>query len=114
MARSRLRLTIYMGAAKPAVGGGAIAAVTATTPTTRAAGTPTALQAEYQAVVTNGTFSQSDARALVTFANANKIGFVSFWAANRDRNACTGALFQCTNVPQTAFEFSKILAGFRG
>lgn len=62
----------------------------------------------------NGTFSQSDARDLITFANANKIGFVSFWEANRDRNACTGALFQCTNVPQTAFEFSKIFAGFRG
>ena len=62
----------------------------------------------------NGTFSQSDARDLITFANASKIGFVSFWEANRDRNACTGALFQCTNVPQTAFEFSKIFAGFRG
>jgi hypothetical protein len=62
----------------------------------------------------NGTFSQSDARDLIAFANANRIGFVSFWEANRDRNACTGALFQCTNVPQTAFEFSRIFAGFRG
>jgi hypothetical protein len=53
MARSRLRLTIYMGAAMLAVGGGAVAA-----DTTGAAGT--------------------------------------------------------SNVPQTAFEFSKIFAGFRG
>ena len=43
-----------------------------------------------------------------------QVGFVSFWEATRDRNACTGALFQCTNIPQTAFEFSKIFAGFRG
>jgi hypothetical protein len=61
-----------------------------------------------------GTFSQSDARDVLAFANTNKLGFVSFWEANRDRNACTGALFQCTNIPQTAFEFSKIFAGFRG
>jgi hypothetical protein len=62
----------------------------------------------------NGTFAQSDARDLIAFANTNHIGFVSFWEANRDRNACNGALFQCTNVPQTPFEFSKIFAGFRG
>ncbi|MGW4942243.1 cellulose binding domain-containing protein [Actinoplanes sp. NPDC004185] len=62
----------------------------------------------------NGTFSQSDARDLVAFANASHLGFVSFWEANRDRNACTGALFQCTNVAQAPFEFSKIFATFQG
>jgi hypothetical protein len=62
----------------------------------------------------NGTFSQSDARDVVAFANSNHLGFVSFWETNRDRNACTGALFQCTNVAQAPFEFSKIFAGFRG
>ncbi|MGA5305370.1 cellulose binding domain-containing protein [Nucisporomicrobium flavum] len=62
----------------------------------------------------NGTFTQSDARDLVAFANSNHIGFVSFWEANRDRNACNGALFQCTNVAQSPFEFSKIFAGFQG
>ena len=61
-----------------------------------------------------GTFSQSDARDLVAFATANRLGLVSFWEANRDRNACTGALFQCTNVPQTPFEFSRIFATFAG
>ncbi|MEV6601411.1 cellulose binding domain-containing protein [Actinoplanes sp. NPDC051346] len=62
----------------------------------------------------NGTFAQSDARDLIAFANGNNVGFVSFWEVNRDRNACNGALFQCTNVPQTPFEFSKIFAGFTG
>jgi hypothetical protein len=61
-----------------------------------------------------GTFAQSDARDLVSFANTSHIGFVSFWELNRDKNACNGALFQCTNVAQTPFEFSKIFAGFRG
>ncbi|MFI5493428.1 cellulose binding domain-containing protein [Actinoplanes sp. NPDC051859] len=62
----------------------------------------------------NGTFDQSDAKDLLAAANRDKLGFVSFWEVNRDRNACSGALFQCTNVPQTPFEFSKIFAGFRG
>lgn len=62
----------------------------------------------------SGTFSQSDAKDLVAFANTNHIGFVSFWEMQRDKNACNGALFQCTNVTQTAFEFSKIFAGFQG
>jgi len=62
----------------------------------------------------DGKFTQSDARDLVAFANANHLGFVSFWELNRDKNACSGALFQCTNVAQTPFEFSKIFAGFTG
>ncbi|BCJ43377.1 hypothetical protein GCM10010168_43130 [Actinoplanes ianthinogenes] len=62
----------------------------------------------------SGTFTQSDAKDLVAFANTNHLGFVSFWEMQRDKNACQGALFQCTNVSQTAFEFSKIFAGFQG
>jgi hypothetical protein len=61
-----------------------------------------------------GKFAQSDATDLVTFATANGIGYLSFWEATRDRNTCTGALFQCTNVPQQKFEFSRIFARFRG
>ena len=61
-----------------------------------------------------GVFGPGDARDLVAFANANHLGFVSYWEANRDKNACTGALFQCTNVPQPPVEFGKIFAGFTG
>ena len=32
----------------------------------------------------------------------------------RDRNACTGALYRCTNIPQSPYEFSRIFAGFTG
>ncbi|MGX6603955.1 cellulose binding domain-containing protein [Micromonosporaceae bacterium Da 78-11] len=62
----------------------------------------------------NGKFTQSDAKDLVAFANSNHLGFVSFWELNRDKNACNGALFQCTNVTQSPLEFSKIFAGFTG
>jgi hypothetical protein len=61
-----------------------------------------------------GKFLQSDAQDLVKFANDNHVGYMSFWEDNRDKNACNGALFQCTNVPQKPFEFSRIFAGFRG
>ncbi|GAB2581766.1 hypothetical protein Aab01nite_58920 [Paractinoplanes abujensis] len=61
-----------------------------------------------------GVFGLADARDLVAFANQNHIGFVSYWEANRDKNACNGALFQCTNVTQSPFDYSKIFAGFTG
>ncbi|MGC9670443.1 cellulose binding domain-containing protein [Planosporangium sp. 12N6] len=61
-----------------------------------------------------GVFNTSDARDVVAFARANQVGYLSFWELNRDRNACNGALFQCTNVPQQPFEFSRIFAGFQG
>jgi hypothetical protein len=61
-----------------------------------------------------GIFNLSDAQDLVTFANSSHLGYMSFWEDTRDKNACNGALFQCTNVSQTPFEFSKIFAGFKG
>ena len=59
-------------------------------------------------------FNQDDARQLVTYARTNHLGMLGFWEMTRDRNACTGALFQCTNIPQTPYEFSRIFAGFTG
>jgi hypothetical protein len=59
-------------------------------------------------------FDQADARQLVTFAQANHVGMLAFWEMTRDRNACTGALFQCTNITQTPYEFSKIFAAYTG
>jgi Cellulose binding domain/Glycosyl hydrolases family 18 len=61
-----------------------------------------------------GTFDQTGARNLVSFARTNHVGELSFWEVTRDRNACNGALYQCTNVPQSPYEFSKIFAGYTG
>jgi hypothetical protein len=61
-----------------------------------------------------GTFDQTGARNLVSFAKTNHLGELAFWEETRDRNACTGALYMCTNIPQAPYEFSKILAGFTG
>jgi len=61
-----------------------------------------------------GTYDQADARQLVAFAQANHLGMLAFWETTRDRNACNGALYMCTNVPQQPYEFSKIFAGYPG
>jgi Glycosyl hydrolases family 18 len=58
-------------------------------------------------------FYQADARSLVSYARQKGVGFLGFWEETRDRNACTGALYKCTNIPQSPYEFSKIFAGFQ-
>jgi hypothetical protein len=61
-----------------------------------------------------GTYDQTAARQLVSFAQSNHLGMLSFWEMTRDRNACTGALYQCTNIAQQPYEFSKIFAAYTG
>lgn len=62
----------------------------------------------------NEIFYQEDARELVAFAKTVHLGMLSFWEQGRDANACTGALYKCTNVPQTPYEFARIFAGYTG
>ncbi|MGK3204648.1 hypothetical protein [Amycolatopsis sp. MEPSY49] len=50
----------------------------------------------------------------MAFAKTVHLGMLSFWEAGRDANACTGALYKCTNVPQSPYEFAKIFAGYTG
>ncbi|MDJ0346056.1 cellulose binding domain-containing protein [Streptomyces sp. H10-C2] len=59
-------------------------------------------------------FDQTDSRQLVSFAQGKHLGVLGFWETTRDRNACNGALYMCTNVPQTPYEFSKIFAQYTG
>jgi hypothetical protein len=59
-------------------------------------------------------FNQSDARQLVSAAKQHHYGMLGFWEETRDRNACNGALYQCTNIPQKPYEFSKIFAQYTG
>ncbi|MFE9423213.1 cellulose binding domain-containing protein [Kitasatospora sp. NPDC006697] len=59
-------------------------------------------------------FGISDAQQLLAFAQQNHLGELSFWEVTRDGNACTGALFKCTNISQTPYQFSKMWAGYTG
>ena len=61
-----------------------------------------------------GVFSLTGARNLVSFARTNHVGELSFWEVTRDRNACNGGLYRCTNVAQQPYDFSKIFAGYAG
>lgn len=59
-------------------------------------------------------YDQNDARQMVTFAAGKHLGMLAFWEETRDRNACSGALYMCTNIAQSPYEFSKIFAGYTG
>lgn len=59
-------------------------------------------------------YDQADARQLVSFAQGRHLGMLSFWEEGRDANACNGALYKCTNIAQSPYEFSKIFAGYGG
>ncbi|WNI19331.1 cellulose binding domain-containing protein [Actinacidiphila sp. ITFR-21] len=59
-------------------------------------------------------YDQSDARQLVSFAQGKHLGMLSFWEEGRDANACSGALYKCTNIAQAPYEFSKIFAAYTG
>lgn len=59
-------------------------------------------------------YDQADARQLVSFAQARHLGVLAFWEVTRDRNACTGALYRCTNIPQQPYEFSRIFGQYTG
>ena len=59
-------------------------------------------------------FDQADARQLVSFAQSKHLGMLSFWEEGRDANACSGALYKCTDITQAPYEFSKIFAAYTG
>ncbi|WP_214326097.1 carbohydrate-binding protein [Nonomuraea sediminis] len=59
-------------------------------------------------------YNQDDARQLVTFARSKHLGTLAFWELTRDRNACNGALYKCTNIPQAPYDFAKIFVGYTG
>ncbi|HEY4022872.1 MAG TPA: cellulose binding domain-containing protein [Pseudonocardiaceae bacterium] len=59
-------------------------------------------------------FTQSDETQLLTFAQSQHLGELGFWDVTRDGNACTGSLSSCTNIAQTPYQFSKMIAPFQG
>lgn len=58
----------------------------------------------------NETFTQSDARALLKYAQEKKVGMLAFWSLNRDQNLRED--LKNTGIPQTEYEFSHILNDF--
>ncbi|RJQ78658.1 hypothetical protein D5S17_12685 [Pseudonocardiaceae bacterium YIM PH 21723] len=59
-------------------------------------------------------FTLDDAKLVTDYANAHHLGLLAFWELTRDRNACKGQLFKCTNIDQQAFDFTKRFLNFYG
>jgi hypothetical protein len=63
---------------------------------------------------TSEVFMPADMQQLLTFAGQEHLGELAFWDVTRDGNACTGSLSDCTNIPQTPYQFTKIIAPYAG
>jgi len=59
-------------------------------------------------------FTVANAQQVLTFAQQNHLGELGFWDVTRDGNACNGGLNECTNIPQTPYQFSKLFAAYAG
>jgi chitinase len=61
-------------------------------------------------------FTEADARSLVSFAQTNHLGRLSFWSVDRDQ-PCAGSantLSQCSEISQASLDFTRIFNGFTG
>ncbi len=62
-------------------------------------------------------FSEANAQALVSFAQQNHLGELSFWSEGRDQS-CPGGGAQvsptCSGISQGAFDFSRIFGQYSG
>jgi hypothetical protein len=59
-------------------------------------------------------FTQTDMRRLLAYAAQQHLGELAFWDVTRDGNACTGSLSKCTDILQSPYEFSKLIAPYQG
>jgi len=61
-------------------------------------------------------FTQTHARQLVNWANANHVGLLAFWSVGRDNGGCPGGGVSptCSGLSQSLYEFTNIFEGFRG
>lgn len=61
-------------------------------------------------------FTETDAHTLVSFAQQNHLGRLSFWSVDRDQ-PCAGSantLSQCSEISQSSLDFTKIFTQFTG
>ncbi|WP_063765431.1 carbohydrate binding domain-containing protein [Nonomuraea candida] len=65
---------------------------------------------------TGMTTTQADARKLLAWANANRIGFIGFWSVGRDNGGCPDGRVSptCSGIAQSSHEFTNIFKGFTG
>jgi hypothetical protein len=59
-------------------------------------------------------FTQAHAEQLVDWADANRIGMLSFWSVGRDNGSCPGGGVSpsCSSIAQSTYEFTGIFRTF--
>jgi hypothetical protein len=62
------------------------------------------------------TVSTSDFKTILSYAQSHHIARFTFWAVNRDRQCSSGesAGDSCSGVSQSAYAYTKIIAGYHG
>jgi hypothetical protein len=60
------------------------------------------------------TFSEADATAVLNWARQHRIGFLSFWALQRDNGGCPGTkgAGNCSGLDQPTWYFSHVFEPF--
>jgi chitinase len=59
-------------------------------------------------------FTRADASTLMSAAQANGIGFLTFWSSDRDRQCSTNSVLSstCSGVIQSTWAFTTIFKSF--
>jgi hypothetical protein len=60
------------------------------------------------------TVSQNNFRTILGYAQQHHLARLTFWSVNRDRPCTGGPADSCSGVSQTAWEFTRIFAGYSG
>ncbi|SHG05142.1 chitinase [Streptoalloteichus hindustanus] len=65
---------------------------------------------------TGMTTTQAHARKVLSFAQANRIGFIGFWSVGRDNGRCSGGGVSptCSGIRQSDYEFTNIFKSYAG
>ncbi|SEE10784.1 Glycosyl hydrolases family 18 [Streptomyces sp. 2231.1] len=62
----------------------------------------------------NETVTVNDFRTILSYAQAHHLARLTFWSANRDRPCTGGPADSCSGVSQSAWDYTRVFAGYTG
>ncbi|MFJ5966625.1 lectin [Streptomyces sp. NPDC093060] len=62
----------------------------------------------------NETVTVSDFRTILAYAQQHHLARLTFWSANRDRPCTGGPADSCSGVSQSAWDYTRVFAGYTG
>ncbi|MFF8951337.1 lectin [Streptomyces sp. NPDC014940] len=62
----------------------------------------------------NETVTVNDFRTILAYAQAHHLARLTFWSANRDRPCSGGPADSCSGVSQSAWDYTRVFAGYTG